>query len=284
MSRRAIIRVGPGDATLRGRWLGARLREQREDIGLTGAEVGKRMDRSHSAISRWESGESIPRRPELLYLLDLYDVHETVREELLSLYVAAREQRDAAETVSAAVADYDWLERRAERLEEYADIGVPGLLQTPDYARAILRALGPVTNPDRLERTVAARIDRQQRLTDKEPLRLTAILDESVLRRPVGGPEVMRAQLRHLVDRAALPNLDVRVVPFSAGVHAGFLGPFTILHFPNERAIVQSETRAGDIYFDDPEPFARVVRRLRKVALSTRKSAALIAAASREMT
>ncbi|MGI9097354.1 MAG: helix-turn-helix domain-containing protein [Solirubrobacteraceae bacterium] len=284
MSQRVAVRVGAGGATLRGRQLGARLRELRDGAGLTGEEVAKRMGRAHSTLSRWETGALIPRVPDVYFMLQLYGVDGAERDALLRSTRDAREREDWEVDVSVAVADYAWLESRARKVEEFQDSVVPGLLQTADYARELLRAWDPANNQLWIDRTLAARIARQRRLTDDDPLQLAAVIGEGALRLSVGGPEVMRAQLKHLVDIAAQPNVDVRVLPFATGAHAGVTGPFRILRFREDQDIATVETRGGDFYLEDIEPFAQALRRLTAATLPQRKSVAMIAAMRREFT
>jgi len=282
MSRETIIRVGPGDSTLRGRLLGARLREKREAAGLTGVEVGRRMRRAHSSLSRWESGDQIPRPGDLLYMLQMYEVSGDERDALMRLAEEAHEHNQASEVVSAAVADYDWLQGRAWKLETFQNAVVPDLLQTADYAREILKAWDPASGRERVERVLGTRMARQHRLSGDGAVRLCAVVSEAVLRQAIGGPDAMGAQLRHLLERAALPNVELRVITASAGAHPGLVGPFTIMRFHDAPALVRVVTRGGDIYFEDPEPFAQALRRIKSTALSHKKSIAMIAAMSRE--
>jgi hypothetical protein len=147
----------------------------------------------------------------------------------------------------------------------------------------VLRAWDPSATPQQIERTLAARIVRQRRLTEQDPLQLAAVVGEGALRLLVGGPEVMRAQLKHLVDLASEPNVGVRILPFGTGAHAGMTGPFTILRFREDEDLATVETRGGDVYMEDVEPFAQALRRLRAAALPQRKSLAMIAAMRREL-
>jgi len=282
-SKQTVIRVGPGDTTLRGRLLGARLREKREATGLKLVEASKQMKRRPSSLSRWETGDRIPRPADLFYALEVYGVRGAERDAIMRLAEEAHERPESPDVVSMAVADYGWLQRRAYRLECFWDTVLPGLLQTPDYARAVLKIWDPAASKEWLERTVAVRIARQERLAGEDALELCAVLGEGALRAVVGGPEIMRAQLRHLLDCAALPTVELRIVPFVAGEHAGFTGPFSILRFHDDRDLTHVTTRGGDIYFEDAEPFAQALRRIKRVALPQRESVAKIAAVAKEM-
>jgi len=284
VNERAAVRVRTGGATLRGRELGARLRELRAAAGLTGEDVATRMGRAHSTLSRWENGGLIPRVPDVAFMLGLYGVQGAEREALLCSAQGAREREDWEVDVSVAVADYAWMERRAWKVETFYNGAVPGLLQTPDYAREVLRAWDPLATQQQIERGVGVRIARQRRLTDEEPLELSAVIGEGALRVAVGGAAVMRAQLKRLVDVAAQPNVELRVLPFATGAHGGMTGTFTILRFKDEQDVVTFETRGGDVYYEDVEPFAHALRRLTAAALPQRKSVAMIAAMRRDFT
>jgi transcriptional regulator with XRE-family HTH domain len=275
VNRRVAVRVGAGGATLRGRQLGARLRELRDAAGFTGEEVAGRMGRAHSTLSRWESGGLIPRVPDVYFMADLYGVDGAEREALLRSVQSAREREDWEVDLAIEVADYAWIEGRAWKAESFQDVVVPGLLQTP--------AWDPSATPRWIERTLTARIARQRRLTEPDALQFSAVIGEGALRRLVGGPEVMRAQLKHLIELAGEPGITLRVLPFAVATHAGMTGPFTILRFHDDKDVATMETRVGDIYMEDVEPFAQALRRLRAAALPQRKSLAMIVAMRREL-
>jgi transcriptional regulator with XRE-family HTH domain len=283
-SRQTVIKVGPGDTTLRARLLGTRLREKREAAGLKLVAAAGLNKRRPSTLSRWETGDRLPHLADLFYALEVYGVRGTERDALMRIAQEAHEQQESPDVVSRAVADYDWLERRAHRLEGFWDTAVPGLLQTPDYAREVLKAWDPAAGGERIERTLAARMARQQRLAGEDALKVCAVLGEGALRAVVGGPEAMRAQLRHLLSCAALPTVELRVVPFAAGAHPGFVGSFTILRFRDDGDLAHVITRAGDIYLEDPEPFAQALRRIKRMSLGQRESVAMIAALTKAMT
>ncbi|MGI9098443.1 MAG: helix-turn-helix domain-containing protein [Solirubrobacteraceae bacterium] len=283
MSQRVAVRVGASGAALGGRQLGARLRELRDGAGLTGAEVARRMGRAHSTLSRWESGGLLPRTPDVYFMLDLYGVRDAERDGLLRSVENVRARHDWEVDVAVEVADYARMESRAWKVEEFQDSVVPGLLQTPEYARAVLRAWDPAATPQQLERWVGVRMTRQRRLADEDPLQLVTVIGEGALRRPVGGPQVMRAQLKHLVDLATQPNIEVRLLPLAAA-HAGMTSSFIVLRLRDEQDVATTATPGGEIYFDDVEPFALTLRRLAAAALAQRKSAATIAAMRREFT
>ncbi|MGI9099724.1 MAG: helix-turn-helix domain-containing protein [Solirubrobacteraceae bacterium] len=279
-----MLRVGIDRATMRRRWLGTRLAEHREAAGLKGAEVAKRIARAGSTLSRWETGDLIPRPAELYYMLELYGVRADERERLMRHADEAREPGLSEVDESDAVADHVWLESRAWSIETFQTTLVHGLLQSADHARALLMARLPTATPERVERAVVARDLRQRRLTDEAPLRLSAILDEAVLRRIVGGPALMRAQLEHLVERAELPNVEIGVIPFAAGAHTSMSSAFDVLRFRGENDVVFLETRGGITYLERTEPFSEALDGLRAAALSAEQSIAMIARLADEMT
>lgn len=283
-SRQTVIKVGASDTTLRARLLGARLREKREAAGLKLVAAATLNKRQPSTLSRWESGERLPHPSELFYAMEVYGVRGAERDELMRIVQEAHDQPESPNIVSTAVADYDWLERTAHKLDGFWDTALPGLLQTDDYAREVLRAWDPAVGRERLEQTLAARIARRERLAGDDGLEVSAVLGEGALRTVVGGPEAMRAQLRHLLDCAVMPKVELRVVPFAAGAHPGFAGRFTILRFEEGRALAHLITRAGDIYLEDTEPFTQTLRRIRRAALSRRDSITMIAALVKAMT
>jgi transcriptional regulator with XRE-family HTH domain len=269
---------------MRGRWLGTRLGEHRRAAGLKGAEVAKRVGRTAGTISKWESGDVIPGPSEIFYMLNIYGVGDDERERLMRHAEEARQPGLSEVDVADVVADHLWLESRAWRIETFRSNSVHGLLQTRDYAREVLMAAYPNRAPESVEGPVAAREARQRRLHGEDPLRLSAILDEAVLHRMVGGPQVMRAQLELLAERAALPNVEIRVVPFAAGAHASLAGSFDLLRFRDENDIVFVETRGGCMYLPNGESYTAALRHLEIVALPADESLAKIEAIAGEIT
>jgi transcriptional regulator with XRE-family HTH domain len=279
-----MLRVGIDRATMRGRWLGTRLGEHRRAAGLKGAEIAKRVGRTAGTISKWESGDVIPGPSEIFYMLNIYGVGDDERERLMRHAEEARQPGLSEVDVADVVADHLWLESRAWRIETFRSNSVHGLLQTRDYAREVLMAAYPNRAPESVEGPVAAREARQRRLHGEDPLQLSAILDEAVLHRMVGGPEVMRAQLELLAERAALPNVEIRVVPFAAGAHASLAGSFDLLRFRDENDIVFVETRGGCMYLPNGESYTAALRHLEIVALPADESLAKIEAIAGEIT
>ena len=220
------------------RTLGSELRRLRETARVTVSRAAEELDCSVSKISRIENGISMPRRPEIDTLLRLYGATD-VRDELVQL---AGEGKQTAwyDTYGDLLAHGSYLHRfiglEAGAVQErsYSSAAIPGLLQTEGYARAIVAASRPGVPPEELETLVRMRIDRKSVLTrEPDPLHLAALIDESVVRRPAHGPGVMREQIAHLCDVVAdgMPNVEVRLLPFSVGLHSLLGGAFQILSF-----------------------------------------------------
>ncbi|WP_190820561.1 helix-turn-helix domain-containing protein [Saccharopolyspora pogona] len=210
--------------------LGALLRTYRERAGLEVGEVAEALGWTYvQKVGLMESGKRKLAPLEVNALLDLYELGTEERERVVELGKEAR-KRDAGPAFAADWAQtYLALEVAASHLKFYAEELLPGLLQTEDYARAILEE-GRSLTPREIDRAVARRAERQHRLTEPNAPRVTVVLSESVLRRGVGGPEVRRGQLDYLRKLTDLPNFAVHVLPFSAGAHLALGTSFTLLH------------------------------------------------------
>jgi hypothetical protein len=183
---------------------------------------------------------------------------------------------------------YVGLEAEATAIRGYETSVVPGLLQTPDYARAVLSEMFPRHATEQIDRLVDLRMERQRRFDNEPPLDMWAILDEAVIQRPVGGNVVMRAQLKHLLAATSRPGMTLQVLPFSVGAHAGHGGAFSILEFPNrtDSEVAYVESVAGILYLEkDREVRARAEAfdRLRAAALAPGASADLIEQVASEL-
>ncbi|MBN1173765.1 MAG: helix-turn-helix domain-containing protein, partial [Micromonosporaceae bacterium] len=189
--------------------LGKQLRDLREQAGLTTEDVAAHVDCSSSTISRIEGGKVGVRRGALLQLLELYQViDEAHRETLLALAKQGKQRGWFARfgDLPATYSRFIGLESAAVEMRDYEALVVPGLLQTEDYARALVVA-DPAFDAESVETRVRVRMERQALLTRRDPLRFFAILDESVIRRQIGGPDVMRAQRKHLIEMSQLRNV-----------------------------------------------------------------------------
>lgn len=252
------------------RTLGTELRRLREAAGVAVSRAAEELDCSISKISRIETGLSTPRRPEIDTLLRLYEAPDA-REELVQL---AGEGKQTAWYDSygdllapgSTLHRFIGLEAGASLVRSYSSGAVPGLLQTEDYARAIVTASRPGVPADELETMIRMRLDRKKVLNRRpEPLRIAALLDESVLRRPAQGSGVMRAQVEHLCDivTADTSTVELRVLPFGLGLHGLLGGAFQILSFDHgESDVILVEGQDGGGLQEKPDIVAAHTDRL----------------------
>lgn len=268
------------NGTLRQRRLGRELRQLREEAGLTLEEAAPRLDWSTSKLSRIETGQQSVDVHGVRSMLDLYDVGGDRWTDIVAL---TREARQKGWWHSYGISDHGYLglETDATVVHNYQLAYVPGLLQTEDYMRALFRNSRRSPTEAEIDRDVRVRMLRQRRLTEQPALELVAIVDESALRRPVGGVEVMRAQLRHLVASSVLPSVCLQVLPVAHGVHSGLNGSFIVLGFaePDEPEVAYIEHIAGALHVDkEPQVQActLVFDRLRSEALSPQDSVVLV--------
>jgi transcriptional regulator with XRE-family HTH domain len=269
---------------VRARQLAAELRRLRDAATLTGEEAAARLGWSPSKISRIETGQTAASPADLRRLLDLYDVWGTTRErlELLGQSAGQRGWWDAyADILGPEYTALIALEAEAASVRWYSPMLVPGLLQTEDYARDVVRSGLLIAPPGEVERRVQVKMTRQRALAKDGPLQLSVVLDESAVKRQVGNPEIMRAQLAHLTDMAARPSIIIQVLPLAAGPHPATTGEFTILSFPALVApdVVYLENMTSDLYVEreaDVYRYAMAFDRLRALALSPDESADLI--------
>jgi transcriptional regulator with XRE-family HTH domain len=275
--------------TVRRRRLGAELRRLREEAGLTIERVAATLECSESKVSRIETGQvgAMPR--DVRDMLDLYKVGPEQREALIQI---ARDARQKgwwhAYTDVPVVPGYVGLEVSAAAIDTFGALLVPGLLQTAEYARTVLEALLPDLRAEQIERRVELRMARQSILNGEHPPTLRAILDEALLRRPVGGRAAIRRQLHHLAEAAARPNVRLQVLPFGVGAHPGMDGAFTVFRFPSptDPEVVHLEHTTGDLYLETAEETARYAAAFEKLsaaALEPDESAALIASSARKL-
>jgi transcriptional regulator with XRE-family HTH domain len=273
----------PGPAVRR-RQLGRQLRDLRIAAGLKTMEAAaERSGLSRATISRVESAKQtiLPRTVRLL--CQTYGIGAPMLDHLLRL---AAESDDRSWLLAYSDTVPNWFERyvgeesEATEIWSYENEFVPGLLQTADYCRAVSAAAGPNVREEDLQRLVTLRQARQERLSGKNSPRLSIVINEAVIRRVVGSPEIMREQLRHLQKLAKSPNITLRVLPFSAGAHPAMTGSFTMLHFPADTGVstIFVEVDSGAIYPNRPtdvDRYSWIFSRLCDLALSSAKSAAL---------
>ena len=267
--------------TLRRRELGTRLRQLRLDQGKTAEDVGQALMVSATKITRLETGARGVNMRDIRDLCNFYEVSSAERERLMRL---ARESREDSwwQHYDLPSPTYIGLETDATSIADFRSDLVTGLLQTERYARAILEATLHDPTEAKLDQVVESRRVRQSRLTDDPPLGLWAVIHEAALQTHVGGLDVMREQLDTLVERAAQPNVDLQLLPFTVGAHPAMNSTFTVLHFQEDVPdVVYVEGLLGDHYLQaqpDIERYRRVFDQLRAMALSPKDSAARIAA------
>jgi transcriptional regulator with XRE-family HTH domain len=271
--------------TRRRRRLGAELRRLREAAGLTIDRVAEALECSQSKVSRIETGQVSATPRDVRDMLELYRVDDAQLEAMVQI---AREARQRGwwyrfVDVPDGVPAYVGLEAAATSIDIYMSLIVPALLQTADYARAVISGVRPDLPAEEIARRVELRMSRQELLDQDNPPALRVLLDDTVLRRPVGGPAVMRGQLRRLVEDAARPTVALQVLPIGTGAHAGMDGPFTIFGFPApaEPDVVALDSAADALYLESAEDlrrYRRVFERLLPSALTPEESIAFIAA------
>jgi transcriptional regulator with XRE-family HTH domain len=242
-----------GSPIVRRRELGALLRALRNGRGWTAEQVAERLLISPSKVSRLETGQRGASARDIRDLCNLYEVDEEQREHLMEL---AREGKQRAwwQSLALPYSTYVGLEAEATSISDNGLGVMPGLLQTADYARAMVRAAIPNWVPEVVEQRVKGRMARQQLLHSDRAPRFEAVLEESVLHRVVGSPAVMKAQLQQLLELSELPNVTLRVIPYQAGALPGGINKFIILGFaqPTVSDVVFIEGLTGDLYLDDP--------------------------------
>ncbi|AZS75183.1 transcriptional regulator [Streptomyces lydicus] len=265
--------------------LGTQLRRLREGAGITREAAGDAIRGSHAKISRLELGRVSCKERDVADLLTLYNVtDEAVRADFLKL--ARRTSSPGwwhqyGDVLPGWFETHIGLEEAASVIRTYEVQFVPGLLQTPDYARAVAQLGHPRSSPEEIERRVQLRVQRQELLTIQDAPRVWAVIDEASLRRPLGGPEVMAGQLRHLLKMTELPNVTLQIAPFSLGGLAAAGGPITILRFlePDLPDIVYLEQLTSALYLDkrdDVDHYLAVMDRLSAQSESPRESVAIL--------
>jgi transcriptional regulator with XRE-family HTH domain len=262
------------------RGLAEGLRNARKTTKLAMVEVADKLGWSQSTVSRIETGRRNATAEEVAALLAVYQV--------------TGERRDLLIEMARDVDRPNWLETRytevpeqaktlarhesdATRIVEVGLVLVSGLLQTPSYARLIMHSTG--VSPGDIEARVNLRLDRQKVLDGKQPPKLVAFMDEAVLRRRVGGSRVMADQLRHLVDMAKRSAVELRVIPFDVGGHAGVNGAYVLLEFDNARPVVHVEHRRSGLFLherDDVDPYVEATASMNAVALDPMQSVQMI--------
>jgi transcriptional regulator with XRE-family HTH domain len=277
--------------TVKRRRLAAELRALREQAGLTLEEVAGRLEWSSGKISRIENARVgvLPR--DVKFLLNVYGVDEDTDpwNELLGLARESRQKgwwRDFGDAVPEGFETFVGLEAEAAALRTFEPECVPGLLQSEDYARAVIRASMLTAPEDEIARHVAVRMARQGRLSGADAPSLWVVLGEAAIRRAVGGAAVMRTQLARLLNASDRASVTLQVLPFSAGAHPGLDGAFTVLGFPGDPDVVYVHYYTGTVYLekpDDTRAYSLMFDHLRALAVAPGASRDMIARARDEL-
>jgi transcriptional regulator with XRE-family HTH domain len=283
---------GAASPTVARRELGQRLRGLRNGRDLSVAEAAQRAGCSQSQLTKIELGQTVAKREDVLALLDVYEETDTGQQAALLAMVKAgarKEWWDAYRALPRRFGTYLSLEQAASTLQAYDTTVVHGLLQTPGYARALLRTTQPELLPHEIDQLVELRTRRQTVLTrtGPPPLTLWSVMDEAVLRRPIGGRETLYGQLQRLIECSALPNVTLLVMPDELGAHPGLDGPFAMLQFgAGAHPVAYTEGQAGHLFLerdDDLRRCRQTMNHILAAAPSPEQSLALIRKAAREL-
>jgi len=274
-----------GKPTVRSRRVGSELRRLREASGVTTAQAAELLSCSPAKISRLENGIVSVRVVDLRILLERYGDED--QEHRAYLEHLARESnkrgwwQDYGDTIPPYYADFIGLEADASYIKTWQPTTIPGLLQTPEYARAVMLSNPAMVSPDKLDNFIGVRRERQARLTDGTDARLDAVIWEAALVTTVGSDEVQHGQLNRLLDLMGRPNISVQVLPLEAGDQASMSGSFVLFSFGSERAVttVFVESLTSSTYLeraDELAGYTLVFDALRSAALSQSASATRI--------
>ncbi|MFG3259063.1 helix-turn-helix domain-containing protein [Streptomyces sp. NPDC048172] len=278
-----------GGPTTRRRQLGFRLLELRQSSGLTAEQAGELAGVSKATVSRYERAKGTVRWNQVDQMCRVYGTSDSEREALVELAKQSNKKNEwwvpVADKLPNPLAVLIALEHEAARICQFAPVVVPGLLQNRDYARAIKLPPTDPLPPAESEGFLDVRMRRQKLLEGAGSPEYHVVLDESVLRRSVGGPEVMRRQLDHLLHRGREPHVILQVLPFGAGAYSTAMNSFIVLGGPDPGLdVVYLENPAGSLYLEEPnvcETFSASFRHLCREALSPDDSAELITEISR---
>jgi len=268
--------------TIRRRRLGTELRRLREEARVTIDIVADRLGCSPSKVSRIETGHTSATPRDVKAMLDVYGIIGDESDELVQIAREARQKGWWHPYSAVLVGAYVGLEAAARSIRAYEPQVIPGLLQSEEYAVAMIRAARLSDTPLEIDRRVHVRMARQSLLIQDNPIDLWVVLDEAVLSRPVGGDEVMLDQLQRLVEAAQLPNVTLQVLPFAAGAHAGMDGTFAILDFPEaeDPDVVYTENATGGLFLeknDELKKYSSIFDTIRATALTPEESIEMIA-------
>ncbi|MFD9790450.1 helix-turn-helix domain-containing protein [Streptomyces sp. NPDC059070] len=265
--------------TVRRRRLGQELRRLRELKGMTAEEVAERLLVSQSKISRLENGRRSISQRDVRDLCGVYEVEDhRIVDSLMQMAKDSRQQGWWHAFGDIPYSVYIGLETDAASLRVYESLIVPGLLQTREYAQAVIEGMWPEATSSDIDKRIQIRLKRQDRLTDpNNPLRFWVVIDEALLRRVVGNERIMRDQLLHLAQLSEQPHVTLQVLPYDAGAHPGMYGKFAILEFHDamDASVVYLEGVTSDLYLEkanDVQSYTVMYEHLRAKALSAEQS------------
>lgn len=264
--------------TVRRRRLAREMRKLRDEAGLTADEVNRRLEWAEGKVNRLERALAVrPRVSDVRALLDLYGVaHEPTREALFALTREARQRGWWAE-YGALDDSYVEFEAEAAKISTWQPLIIPGLLQTPKYARALHRGY-LLRDEKEIDRLVQLRMERQKILTTDNPPRLWAVIDENAVVRSFGSDEAKAEQLKRLIDTARIDHVEVQILPMNADPHPGLAGSFVILDYEDDPSLIYRETRPSGSYEEGPavEERRTVFQHLSATALGPDESIAYL--------
>ncbi|MBY8884841.1 helix-turn-helix domain-containing protein [Streptomyces sp. PTM05] len=265
--------------TVRRRRLGSELRKLREQKGMTAEEVAARLLVSQSKISRLENGRRSISQRDVRDLCGVYGVEDhRVVDSLMQMAKESRQQGWWHAFGDVPYSVYIGLETDAASLRVYESLVVPGLLQTPEYARAVIEGMWPENTTAEIEKRTKVRLKRQDRITDPvNPMRYWAVVDEAALRRVTGDERIMSDQMQHLVKCSTMAHVTLQVLPYSVGAHPGMYGKFAILEFEDasDATVVYLEGVTSDLYLEKPndvQDYSMMYEHLRALALGPDQS------------
>jgi len=266
--------------TLRRRELASQLRELRKQSGRTVEDVARELLCSPPKISRIETGVRPASPRDVRDLCIIYGVDDSLRDRLMTLAREAKQQGWWNKHEDIAIDRLIGLEIEATKISSYESCVIPWMFQTREYARAVIRGSLPRIADHILDERAAARLTRQEIITRESPPHFWSLVDESSLRRRVGSNQIMRDQLKGIIDLAAFPNLTLQVVPFSLGAHPGLDNTFELLEFPpGQPPVVYVESMAGGLYLEstsDVDRYKEALMHLHAGALDPENSVSLI--------
>ena len=264
---------GWGGPTVQRMLVGAKLRRLRTDLGLSRDQAADHIRASEWKIHRLENGQVSFKERDLLDLLHLYQVQDP--QEIADTLALARDANHPGwwqhygDVLPAWFRAYVDLESAASLIRTYEGQYIPGLLQTDDYIRAVVHGAHLTDTTEDVGRRVRLRMARQTVLTREAPPRLWAVIDEAALRRPVGGPEVMRGQLERLIEATKLATVTLQVLGFAAGAHPAMAGAFSVLRFPDQELpdVVYLEHLTGASYLSKPDDVDRYLHVMESICV-----------------